>query len=351
MTRKDLETGTQVSFTAADKVSLLVKALQNQTIGIIGRQFIAATVNAQTASAMQNLTNADLASVAAFIGVQATATVKYMHLAYDINGNNVTNYYLGLVVQIDRVPNNGQDIANAIHASPLGYITDQFASYGYEAYIIGNPPVGTYHFSQQITAMTSDSIQEKELIDAYGSIEAAKQHLMNLFIANAQAKFQQAYSEQGANVTVISAEILNCDLIKTAVYGSLYPTYKLTVKIDLTLDSDIPFQNSPIIPLVIIAIFAGIALVVGAYVGIPALFKWLESMTTKEVVSTQKTYGWQLNPNTGLYEWVLTDERTETITEPDLGGMGSLGIIIAALGVGAILLFAFMSKARSKGSG
>jgi hypothetical protein len=348
--RIDLQTGTQVGFTAADKVNLLTKALQNQTIGVVGQQYIAKNVNDQTANALKALTQQNLADLCTQISQLSSSTVQYAHLAYDIEGNTVTNYYLGLVTRINYVPNNGQDIANAIHASPLGYITDQFASYGYEAYIIGNPPMGTFHFKQTITAETKNWLPRTQFQAQFASEEIGKQELSNQVIAQAQSKFQQAYNEQGYNVTVISATLTETTLLKRLAVAGMMRDYEYGFRytIEIVLDSDKAFQNSPIAPLVIVAFGLAIALIAAAIVVPLAISEWLKSMTTKTWTSKQTTYGWVKNPNTGEYEWKETETKEESGTSPDLGGIFTTGTIIGIFGLVALLMVIYFVLGRKK---
>ena len=340
--RIDFETGAQQPFTAGDKVSLSTKALQNQTIGIIGKQFISATVDAPTAAFLPTMTQQNLTDLAAFIGQHSSTQVLYAHIAYDINGNVVTNYYLGIVAKINYVPNNGQDIANAVHLSPLGYITDQFASYGYDAYIIGQPPVGTFHYKQTITTKTDNWISLPNLLSAYSSEQAALDDLRNKFLAEIQNSTQQAYAAQGINVNVISANVLDCHLEKASFVSGLQRETgcKFVITFELVLDSDIAFQNSPIAPLVIAALIllakilaAAVVIAITVYL----IVEWLKAMTTQTYTSEQTTYGWVANPNTGVYEWKPISTKTESGTNPDIGGILSVGSI-AVIGVVVVVV-------------
>ena len=340
--RIDIETGTQQPFTAGDKVSLSTKALQNQTIGIIGKQFISATVNVATAAFLPTMTQQNLTDLAAFISQHSSTQVMYAHIAYDINGNVVTNYYLGIVAKINYVPNNGQDIANAIHLSPLGYITDQFASYGYDAYIVGSPPIGTFHYKQTITIKTDNWASLDDLLSVYSSEQAALDDLRNRVLAELQNATHQAYAQQGITVTVISANVLDYHLEKTdfALGFVGRRSCKFVITLEIVLDSDRAFQNSPIAPIVIAALIilakiiaAAVIITIVAYF----LIEWLKAMTTQTYTSEQTTYGWVQNPTTGVYEWKPISTKTESGTMPNVGGILSVGTV-AVIGVVAVII-------------
>lgn len=349
----DLQTGQQVPFTAGDKVTLGTKALQDQFIGIVGQQFISANVNATQAAILTNMTQQKLADLSNFISSASTSTVQYLHLAYDINGNTVTNFYLGIVTKIFYVPNNGQDIANAIHTTLLGAIIDTFPSYAYDAYIIGSPPMGTFHYKQSISTQTEKFLRKEEILNIYQNETIALAELQNKFLANIQQATQQAYRDQGINVILISANITDIHFEKKT-YEEMYQTmedWRLSISYDLVLDSDRAFQNSPIAPIVLAALILIAKIVAAAVViGIASylVVEWLKAMTTKTWSSEQIEYGWVFNPNTGEYDWKETSRKTESGTGPAVEGMLVIGAVVAAVAVVGILIVASKFRGSKK---
>jgi hypothetical protein len=350
------ETGTEVTFTAADKVLLNTKALQGQTIGVVGNQYIAANVADNIATALNNFTMQNLTDIAAEISTFLSNPVRYMKVSWNMGANNlVTDFVIGCVVQIGNVPNNGADLQNAVHSTPLGYITDAFPSFGYAAYIIGTPPVGTFHYKQTVTAKTDNWLPLPTLLEEYGTEAAAIAELQNKFIANIKSATEQAYQQQGITVNVISATVTDIHLEKRlAVSGLLKGTEcRLVVSFEIVLDSNIAFQKSPIAPLVLAALLVlakiiAIAIVVGitAYL----IVEWLKAMTTHTYTSEQTQYGWVLNPNTGDWEWKATSTKTESGTNPDIGGIFSVGTIVIVIVIVAIFIFGsrFIGKGEKK---
>ena len=82
------ETGTEVPFTAADKVNLNTKALQGQTIGVVGNQYIAANVATNIANALNAFTTQNLTDIAAYISTFLSNPVKYMKVSWNMGANN-----------------------------------------------------------------------------------------------------------------------------------------------------------------------------------------------------------------------------------------------------------------------
>lgn len=345
------ETGTQISFTAGDKVALDVSALQEQHIGIVGTQRVAGNVDAATVAMLNSFTQQNLADNATFIGQKASCTINYMRLSWNLNGSTVTDLVIGLVATIDKVPNNGQNLINAVlfDPSPLKYLLDQIPQLAYDAYIIGTPPIGTYHYVISATSEATQQVLDSEIVREFGSKENALAEFRNAFLANLQNATQQSFSEKGYTVNVVSAQILDIHWIEKSIYGTIYPSSALSVTYEVTLDSNVPFQNSPIAPLVLAAIILIIKFLIVAAVAVTVsylIIQMLKSMVTKTWTSKQTTYGWVLNPNTGEWEYLPISTKEESGTAPDLGGE-TIFIIGAVIVIVAIM---FMSGFRGSGT-
>lgn len=330
------ETGTEVPFTAGDKVGLLMVALQRQNIGIVGVLRVPGTIDAPAMSMLNNFTQQNLTDIAAFVSTNCSNPVKYMKMSWNLSGSTITDLVIGLVVTIDAVPNNGQDLINAVMVQgPLQYLLDQIPSLGYDAYIIGTPPVGTYHQTITVTAESENTVPLSTIMSDYGSEQSAIDSWRNKIIAGIQAQYASRLAEQGITATVISATVLSMQLIKDN------DNCKLTITLEIVVDTNKPINDvalgrsliAPIIiAIIVIAIIASIAAT--SIVADDILTK----MTTKTVTITEKKYGWVKNPGTGEWSWVVVSESTSTETEPDYGGILTVAVagVIVVGGIYAI---------------
>jgi hypothetical protein len=347
------EIGTEVEFTAADKLPLEVKALQNQYLGVVGHQYIAANVAQNIADALNNFTTQNLQDIATYIAQYCSNTVKYMKVSWNMGANNhVTDFVIGCVIQITAVPNNGADLINAIHSGPLGYITDAFPSFGYDAYIIGNPAGNTIPYVQTFSAATTDWLSLQTLLDNYGTEEHAIEELRNHFVNNIAAKLVEGYAHEGIiGVTVKTAEITDVHLEKKLGVVGLQKALgcRFWISAKITLDSTTQLHTHSI-TLIVLAIGWTIAAIVIGLAAVAMIGDWLKSMTTSTVTSTETVYGWRQNPGTGEWEWVPVSTKTETETNPDLGGIWSIGMIIAIIvGVGLLIVLGIFASKRKEG--
>lgn len=333
------ETGTPVEFTAADKVDMLTFALQGQNIGIVGTQNQPATVDSQTVNMFNNFTNQNLADIASEIGGKASASVRYMKVSWNLNGSTLTDLVIGFVATIGSVPNNGQDLVNALSSGPLGYVLGQISSYHWDGYIIGKPPVGTYHQEIDVTVETKDYILAKTVLDAYGTKENALLEFRNAMIAGIQNHFASAMAEQGVNVTVISGNIVNMELKPSLDFFSKQLYFKLLTQMKIVVDSDTPLLEQQqigkkLFPWGFILAVAIIAVATGASIGLMiGISAWFSNISVKTTTVTEKEYGWVINPSTGEPEWVVVKETTKTETSPDYGGIVTAFIGLAVAGL------------------
>jgi hypothetical protein len=212
--------------------------------------------------------------------------------------------------------------------------------------------VGTYHNKGIIETITSKWIPVYELVNAYGSEEQALLELRNQATAQLKSQFETAFAQQGATVTVISADITDFHLEKATSNVPLQTPVlqaRLHMTVNLTIDSNKPFMQSPLVLWVILAIGIAVAGTAAAITVPAAIADWLKSMTTKTQTFTQETYGWVKNPNTGQYEWKVTNTKTGTTTSPDYGGIGEIGIIAVGGAVVLIVLLFFLNKSKKGG--
>ena len=325
------ETGTEVPFTAGDKVGILTVALQGQNIGIVGILRVPGTVDALTISMLNNFTQQNLTGIATKIGTDSSTTIKYMKMSWNLSGSRITDLVIGLVVTINTVPNNGQDLINAVMVwGPLQYLLSQIPPLGYDAYIVGTPPVGTYHQTITLTVSTDKSIPLSSIISEYGTEQQAKDTIRNQILADAQAKYKQALADQGYEANVISVTILNMEFIKDQNNNC-----KLSITMELVVDTNKPMlENTLSTTKTFLFWFIIIAIVIIILaISVPILlFDWFKSMTTKTATVTEKKYGWIVDPVTGARTWGVISESTSTETGPDYGG-----ILMVAIG-GVVLI-------------
>lgn len=334
------ETGTEVPFTAADEVNLLTYALQGQHIGDLGIQRYPVAVDAPTQDMLNNFTTQNLTDIANFIASNASVNVEYMKMSWNLQGATITDLVIGLVATITAIPNNGQDIINAMMVQgPIQYLLDQVPML-FSAYIIGKPPVGTYH--QKITTtIESEWGPYSSIISEYGSEQQAINILRNQIIADLQAKYVQKLAEQGITATVISVTVLNMQFLRNG------DNCKLTMTMEVVIDSDTPiFEGNLPIPAI-----AWIILAIVLAITVPPSVAWvIVSMTTKTVTTEELEYGWVVNPVTGEAEWVVVRKTTKTETSPDYGGilMMAVGATILIGGLATVYLLLMKRNGRNK---
>ena len=341
------ETGVQVPFTAADKVNLLTVALQGQNIGIVGLLRVPGTVDAPTVSMLNNFTQQNLTGIATKIGTDSSTTIKYMKMSWNLSGSRITDLVIGLVATINTVPNNGQDLINAVMVwGQLPYLLNQIPPLGWDSYIIGNPPVGTYHQTITVTVESENTVPLSTIISDYGSEQSAIDSWRNKIIAGVQAQYTGKLAEQGITATVISATVLNMQLIKDSNNNC-----KLTITMEIVADTNKPILDETlgihqllapiVIALIIIAIIAIVAAT--AIVADDILTK----MVTKTVTITEKTYGWIVDEVTGARYWGVVKETTKTETGPDYGGILMLAVGGVVL-IGGLYVVAKLVSGRKK---
>lgn len=194
---------------------------------------------------------------------------------------------------------------------------------------------------------THSGITEKEInwftVNAVMTDEDFKQFLIDNFVEAAPAAFQQQWNEAYPDepMTFIGVENISCQLLIRTV-PNYFGAPDIYMKVQLTgtivFEADKVLMNSPLEPLTAAILIKVVAIIVNAivlailgYFAIQAIADLIKSWTTK--TTTIKKYC--QDPNTG--EWVVCGE--ETITEPDIGGMGTLGIFVL---VGFLILLLFM---------
>lgn len=342
------ETGTPVPFTAADKVNLLTVALQGQHIGIVSRQRTPNTIDAATVSMLNNFTQQNLTDNAAFIGANSSATVNYMKMSWNLSGSTITDLVIGFVGTITTVPNNGQDLINALmKQGPLQYLLDQVPSL-YDAYIIGNPPVGTYHQTITVTGSSDKSVPLSGIISTYGTEQQATDDVRNQLLANAKTHYEQALREHGYEGVLISATVLNIELVKDQNSNC-----KLSMTIEFVADT-----NKPILEVTLHAqklfgpLFWGTVLLIALIlsISVPILVADLiKSWTTKKTTITEKKYGLIVDPVTGTRTWGVVWEGTKDVTEPDYIGILTIAVAGVILIGGLWVLSKFMGSGRRAG--
>jgi len=143
-------------------------------------------------------------------------------------------------------------------------------------------------------------------------------------LADAKSKYEQALADQGYEATVISATILNMELIKDQNNNC-----KLSITIELVVDTNKSVLENTIgstRTLFAWFIVAAIVIIILA-ISVPILlFDWFKSMTTKTATITEKKYGWIVDPVTGAKTWGVVSESTQTETGPDYGGILTLAV-------------------------
>lgn len=334
----DVDVGSQVPFTVADEYKPTFKAMQEQNLGIVLTQNNGGNIDNATASQLNTLNEAQLNTLMTAIANNSTTAMQYLHVGYDITGTQLSNFYLALVTKIVKVPNNGQDLLNAVTKTTLGKAIKTMG-YNLKCYVIGNATAGTFHNKGVIQAVTTQLISASDLINEFGTLDEARQNIHNQIINNFKAKAEEAFSSKGITATVIAASVDTFEFEKVYVASPIAgrpPTikYKANMTLNLTVDTDKALTGNSLT--VICLVIVGL-IIIGciAAVTVPAAIKdWLISMTTSTSTFTEDIYGWVFNPNTGQYEWQKTQTRTGTDTNPDLGGIGEVGILL----IGGVLI-------------
>jgi len=188
-----------------------------------------------------------------------------------------------------------------------------------------------FRYEQTFTAVTTSEISYDAITAHFGSEQAALDDFLSQVTPVIGDSVIQGYADQNVAVTVISS---NLEKVWFDAAKKRRNIATLIATFHVVIETEADLQKSPIAPLVIIAIGLAIALIVAAYVGVPLFFDWLKSMSTDTIQSDK--YAWVQNPDTGVWEWKLVS--SETHTEPSIGGIASIGIILIVL-VAVFLLF------------
>jgi len=190
-------------------------------------------------------------------------------------------------------------------------------------------------YQLKMTYGTNEWIDEQTILGEYGTIQNFQDFLLSQANELLPSKIEQAFQEQGVSVNFVKLISASISWQRGGFSdGEYHYKRKVYYEILCEIESESDFFQSPIAPLVILAIGLAIALVIAAFTVPPAFFAWLESMTTRRWKAEKGE--WVLNPNTGEYEWkVIT---TESGSSGDPYGIGGIAIILIAL---MVLLFLF----------
>jgi len=194
-----------------------------------------------------------------------------------------------------------------------------------------------------VTYGTKEWMDEQSIIDEYGSIDNFKEFALSQANELLPSKIEQAFQEQGVTVTFL--ELISTKIAwERSLWDNSHYKRKLYYVCLCEIETESAFFESPIAPLVIVAIGFAIALIVAAFVVPPYFFAWLESMTTRQWEVEE--YEWVENPETGEWEWKKT--KVESGSSADPIGIGGLVIV---LGIAMLLIFLFaggLGKIRKK---
>lgn len=185
-----------------------------------------------------------------------------------------------------------------------------------------------YMYKQTINTVTKASVSYSEMLSHWGSEEAFINDISTQAYGSMVDKFVEAYAEQAITIEPILPAEFHLTLLKQG------DDLKVKCSMPISFYCESNLQGSPILVAVIIAIGIAVALIVAAFTIPPAFRDWLKSMTT--TTSTSEKWEWVLNPDTGEYDWKLVS--SETFSEPNPFGIGSIGIILILLMV-VFLLF------------
>ena len=195
-----------------------------------------------------------------------------------------------------------------------------------------------HKYNQIVTSKTTQDLPLSMLVSQFGSEQAFIDYMMNNLPSKLVDAFVEGYRQQGVtDINILWARVNSC-ILDPFAKNSGRAIGVIAVQIEFETDRA-DLQASPIGAFVIIAIGIAVALFIAACTmtfWLPVIIDWLKSMTTKEV--TSEKYDWVKNPDTGEYEWKKVS--SETKTEPDIGGIGTIGLILIAIVV-VMMLFMF----------
>jgi hypothetical protein len=305
-------------------------------LGIVGRQSVAGTTAV-------NLDAIDLNSVKNQYESSGKVTVKYMHIAYNKQANGtVTDFYFGVLFGIVHPVNVG-DLYPYLDANLKQAMTDlqMFARSDFIVYMLGlTQSANTYSWIWE--AFSSEYLIYASPPPTEAALRATL--LANGKIGDAINAFKAKAAEGGITVTVrgYNIDLLRAEYLRTVSGGSqgvdkdVYHTH-LTLRVDF--DTDKPITQSPILPLMVLAIAVGIALIVGA-IGLVVYFNNLS--TSKSEVKTLVT-----NPNDtpvdvtiGGKTYTIPAHGTLETSETIEGGGTSIIAQLPLIIVGTVLLLA-----------
>ena len=178
--------------------------------------------------------------------------------------------------------------------------------------------------------ITAHPLPESEKVDI---VETAKERAESTILGELASECLK----QGVTITLRSCEVsVEVALEKTRSYQVPYVGtmtdyyYHVDVKATTLFDTDESIAESPIVitSSIIIAIGIMIATILAGW----GIYTFLTNISTRKSEVTTKTEWYDEEGNL-----IKTEEKTETVTEPPLGGLETIIIIIAV--VGLLLLF------------
>lgn len=349
------ETGTQVALMMGIKFETLqVYTYKGDVIGLLGNQRVAGVIDTATRDALLNGNTADIVTQATGQGMAGNYVLVTWNETAQSNGYYITDLQIGVVVTITRDFNTGP-----------AYLLEALKAVPWLSAVISKLNIGNYSFwqswkllnqkrpepyNQWVHESRSQPIRVSTL---YGeaNLPALPDVATVKATVKAEGQFQQALGEfttqmldKGYAVTFpvdsydidICYEKGNVFVIHSGAdvggTDTWYYDYYVHVRFwwEFTTDPEITNlagARTLIAPAVIYAIIA----IIGAIV--------VTSIATYNLTHTRSEYqrwGWRLNPNTGQWEWVIT-ESGSTEGPPDWWSW--VVPIIALIGAGAVVYF------------
>jgi len=358
LTLQTKQVGTTVDFTNSSEIKMRKYLYPNDVFGIYAYQSSPATVNAATRNNFVNGNIADLQTQANTQGMP----IQYMTITWNETQQGDNYYITDLVVgAISKVTGN-------INMQPAQLVTALNATAWFKQFIskINMPwktwllltPTRTLAYNRWSEEMVSDwkSISkpmDQALPDPPSSEETLAKIRTEGQFDSALGQFSVQMLDKGYTVTLLGYDLAICyekgQVIRQPGGYMWGYQYRLHVRFswDFTSNPDITVEQSNrlfvwTVP-IILAICAGIAAIAAVTI---------LSYNLSHEESRYVKYGWVQNPETGEWEWKITEEGNDS-GPPDwwsevIQNLGTVALIIGGLVAAVVVIPRIIPKRKEE---
>ena len=336
--------GTPVDFSQAREIALQMYTFRDDVFGIYAYQGAPVTVDSIVRDAFVNGNLADLVSQASGQGM----AIQYVKISWNetMQGGRyyITDLVVGVVAKPTRDFNTGP--AYLIDALKAVWWYDQLISKLYmpwKSWLLLTPTqTGTYHSWtwEAVSGTWGKSAPLGQPIPEPPSIDEVKSHFINDGkVAEGLGEFAKKMLDEGYTVTLLGYRVQICYERSPHMQFGYYHYYQYRTHTRLSVD----FTTQPeitelevvrLVPLFVWGAIAIAIIIIAAYLGASA-YQFLNNMSTQ--TETYEKWGWVQNPETGEWEYKITEQGTKT-GPPEWWSYVIPIVVIGVAVVGAVLV-------------